>query len=404
MKRILHINVTYKHTSTGSIEWEIMNYCRDHGIESKALYQLGDCYYDEHSEKYESKIEYIFRTGMNKFFGPNQIYLISETIKLINEIKRYKPDLIHIHVIHSLALHYPMLYRFLIKYQYPVVYTMDDCWAYTGGCFHYTEAGCFKYQNDCKECPKHSKMAMDCYNFMTSYHLRLKKKYYDKLKKVVFVGVSQWIANEASKSIIKNHDIRVIYNGIDTCIYKPRKSESQYIKEKLLQGREHLIIGVADHWNDRKGLYKFVELARNLYGKKYQIVLIGRMDDNVISKPDNMTFYGRIDNKEELVLMYNAADVLVNMSIEESFGLVTAEASSVGIPVIAMNSTANSELIRLVNGTLLDTYDILAIKKSIYEICKKQNDINNNLEQVRKRLSKETMLENYLSLYKELLD
>lgn len=399
MKKILYINVTYKNASTGRIIQDIVSAFDPDEMQYKVLFQIGNNQ-DENSLKFENMAENILRRGVHKFFGNVNFVTISETKRLISEIKKYAPDLIHIHTIHHQCTNYLMLYNFLKTFGKPVVITMHDCWIYTGGCYHYTEQGCNGFITGCQNCPK-SKQRLECSPNKTEYYLNKKNAFYQSCPNIFFIGVSNWICNEAKKSVIGNKTIKCIRNGVDTERFK-NASDTNAVKEmrsKLSNGRKYIVLGVASVWGETKGLSSFQRLAEAL-GDEYQVILVGGNLSGQ-SPSDNLTYYGLTTDTQELAYIYNSADVLVNMSIEESFGLVSAEAAVCGTPIVAYDSTANSEVCRMAEGSLISVGNEQGMLSEVKHICEYGAD-KKDITSIRHNLSKNRMIEEYIALYKQI--
>lgn len=398
LKRILFINVTYKNASTGRLIDIIMSSPEAEDVEYKVFFQQGDNE-DEHSFCFENRFESILRRGTHKFFGNLEWVTIPETRRLIKKIKEYNPDIIHIHTIHHQCTNYLMLFDFLKDYDKPVIISVHDCWVYTGGCYHYTQFGCRQFETGCQNCKRDSRR-LECKPNQTKIKLRKKCEYYNSAKNLYFVGVSEWICNEIRKSMIKNPNIICIKNGVDTDAFRNKKNNTEVIelRKQLKEGRKHLILGVANSWGEGKGPSRFIELAEKL-GNDYQIILVG----GGLPKEapiENVNFYGLTYNVEELVNIYNAAELLVNLSLEESFGLVSAEAAACGTSVIGFDSTANTEVIQKINGILVKPGDYSKVEIKIREFFSEMSLQKREPEEEHAFVfSKQRMASEYWKLY-----
>ena len=398
MKKILYINVTYKNASTGRIIKNIMEFSQSKDFDCRVLFQVGDNA-DEYSQQFEKKWENIVRRAGHKLFGDLSLLTMTETKRLIREIKKFDPDLIHIHTIHHQCLNYSMLFQFLQEYNKPVIITMHDCWVFTGGCYHYSAQKCDNFMRDCSGCPKVSG-ELDCHSTQTKYNLAKKNQFYQSMEKLYFTGVSKWICDEARKSIVKDKPIYTIRNGVDIDVFKDLRLQqtTKIMRQNLLNNKKYLVVGVASYWSESKGMSDFLHLAERLDMADYQIVLVGDKKE-FGSVPANVLLYGRTDNVNELALIYNAADVLVNMSIEESFGLVTAEAAACGTPTVAYASTANIEIMKLVQNNLIEVGNFESLIEEVINVCNQQKKTIANYENIRKMLSNEQMVQGYFDLY-----
>ena len=194
------------------------------------------------------------------------------------------------------------------------------------------------------------------------------------------------------ESFFKEKDIRCIYNGIDTNIFKPTES---VLRKKLKIEDKFIILGVASVWNSGKGLDTFIELAKEI-DEDCVILLIGVSKEQINSLPSNIIGISRTENVRELVQFYTIADILINCSIEETFGLVVAEAMACGTPAIVYNSTACPEIVGYNNDLIINTNDFNELKTKINKI--KNLKIKSNIKLEKKfRLSE--MVIKYLELY-----
>lgn len=400
-KRVLYINVTYKNASTGQIIDEITSQAASNQFDYKVLFQFGDNQ-DKNSYQFESKLDKFIRRIIRKLTGNVTWYTFIETKKIIAQIRNYGPDIIHLHTIHHQCTNYSMLYKFLIKYGKPIIVTLHDCWAYTGGCYYYTEFGCSQYITGCKKCTMRRE-DLDCPLKKTRSNFAKKRNFYSKCNNLIVVGVSDWICKEAKKSILANKSIFCIHNGVNINIFK-RYQDNQDVLKKSLElhnRRKYLVLGVANVWDSRKNPELFYKLA-DLLGEDYQVVLVGDTEKKLKNK-DNIMLYGKTSNSKELSYIYNVADVFVNMSIEETFGLVTAEAAVCGTSVVAFDSTANSEIANIANGKLVQVGDIDGVASAVKQICQKKETVQ-NIEQVRKELSSQKMTKDYWKLYNDIIN
>ena len=127
------------------------------------------------------------------------------TINFIDKLKKIKPDLIHLHNIHGYYLNYPLLFNFLKEWGGPVVWTLHDCWAFTGHCAFYTYSQCTKWQNQCFKCPNKSCYPASLLMDRSYKNFINKKDSFLGLKNLTLVSVSKWLEQEVSKSFLKDY-------------------------------------------------------------------------------------------------------------------------------------------------------------------------------------------------------
>lgn len=303
---------------------------------------------------------------LSKITGLNGCYSIIATQKLISRIQRFSPDVIHFHNLHNSYICIPLLFRYIKNSNIQVIWTLHDCWAFTGHCPHFTMVKCNKWQTGCCGCPSYYAYPSCVYD-NSKLMWKLKKKWFTGVENLTIVTPSQWLSDLVKQSFLKEYPVKVIHNGIDLSIFKPTPSN---FREKHKIGKEKkILLGVAFGWGVRKGLDIFIELSKRLDPEKYQIVLVGT--DAQIDKqlPSNIISVHRTQNQTELAQIYTAADVFVNPTREEVLGLVNIEANGCGTPVITFNTGGSPECIDEKSGVVVPYGDIEAMEESIEFVC-----------------------------------
>lgn len=352
------------------------------------LYRIGNC------------CEIYYHYFISRIFGRNGLGSAKATEHLINEIRKVNPDVIHLHNIHGYYLNFPLLFQFLSTIDTPVIWTLHDCWAFTGHCVHYTDVKCYKWMSGCFDCPNlcdYPKSLMD-YS-CESYNL--KKKYFTKGKNLIIVPVSQWLGTEIKLSYLSKYPIKVIQNGIDTSVFFPTVSD---IRKKYGIGSRFLILGVATRWDKRKGLSDFVELAKMLAGDEV-ILLVGLNKKQMLSLPPNIIGIQKTESTSKLVELYSSADLFINFSVEETFGMTTVESMACGTPVLVYNSTACPEIVTRDTGFVIEPHDIAKAYEVIRNMKKQSKQLFRDActLYVRKYFKQEHKFQEYANLYDEIL-
>jgi glycosyltransferase involved in cell wall biosynthesis len=289
-----------------------------------------------------------------------------------------------------------MLFEYLAEADKPVVWTLHDCWAYTGHCCYYSMAECSKWrQEGCSRCPQKKSYPASLFKDNSAKNFSEKNQMFHSVKGLNLVCVSNWLNNELKDSFLKDLPSRVIYNGIDTNVFKPSSCD---FRMKYDVGDKAVVLGVASTWDTRKGLADFIELSKIL-DDRYKIVLVGLNDKQKASLPDNMIGIGRTDGPKELAGIYSAANVLFNASVEETFGLPNIEAIACGTPVVAYNCTGIPETVTENEGYIVAPHDLMSAADRIRTLCEQRRrpDVSSF------RFPKDKTYEAYMKLYEELI-
>lgn len=296
------------------------------------------------------------RNGYFSFFGTRQ---------LIKQLKKFKPDVINLHNLHSYCINFPMLFKYIRKNKIRTVWTLHDCWSFTGQCPHFDMIGCDKWKTGCHHCPQISaypKARIDNSKRMWE----VKRKWFTGVENMTLVTPSRWLADLVKESFLKDYPIRVIKNGIDLSVFKPTESE---FREKYGISDKKIILGVAFGFGERKGLDAFIELAKRLDRSKYQIVLVGTDENTDPILPDNIISIHRTQNQAELAKIYTAADVLANPTREDNYPTVNMEALACGTPVVTFDTGGSPEIPNNTCGSVVARDDIDAFEKEIIRVC-----------------------------------
>ncbi len=398
--RVLQINAVNRIKSTGRICVEMADYLNKNGNEGYIAFSDGPSY--EKGYKIGTYVETKLHGLYSRIFGLQGYFSMTGTRKLLDYIEVVKPDVVHLHNLHGNYINLRLLLEHLAQNDIATVITLHDCWFYTGKCTHYTVYKCYKWKDGCGNC---SRLRKDNPSWLFDRTVKMyndKKEWFEKIPRLAVVGVSQWITNEARESILLSAKIVTrIYNWIDLDVFKP--ASKGMLRNKLNLENKFIILGVASGWSNAKGLYKFIELAE-LISEDMVILLVGNIDKKV-SLPQNVIHIKETHKIDELVEYYSMADVFVNLSLEESFGKVTAEALACGTPVVVINSTANPELVGDRCGYIVNDDSMDKILKYILYIKKlgKKYYSEHCIKYAQNNFNIEDRLHDYVELYKKII-
>lgn len=402
MKTIFEIN-SYNIGSTGGIMMHIAKQARTHGYrvvtccpgtKTNRQKNFPDTYY------IGNRFGHLFHELFAKYTGLAGFCSQLVTLRLISKIKREKCDLIHLHNIHGNYINYPVFFSFIKRKKIPIVWTLHDCWSFTGRCPYFDMVNCNKWEFGCSMCPypknSYPSTRIDC----TSVMWRKKKKWFNGIGRCVLVTPSLWLAEKVQKSYLKDYPIRVVNNGINLDMFKP--TESDFRKRYNLENKK-IVLGVAFEWTERKGLDVFIELSKKL-PSDYQIVLVGTND--VVDKeiPSNIISIHRTQNQQELAQIYTAANVFVNPTREEVLGLVNIESLACGTPVVTFKSGGSPECVDETCGSVVDCNDVEGMRLEICRICEENPYSHEACLAYSQKFDENKKNEEYVAIYDELLE
>jgi putative colanic acid biosynthesis glycosyltransferase len=399
--KVLQINTVSGLGSTGSICTDIAFKLLEKGHECFIAYGQGETNY-KFSYKIGSKLENHFHNLGSRLFGNQGYYSRNGTKGLIKYITQIKPDIVHLHNLHGNYMNLNVLFDFLKNTELPVVWTLHDCWPFTGKCSHYSSESCYKWQTNCNNCPQIKKYPPSLLFDRSAEMFEDKNRWFNSVSEMTIICVSNWLANEVHKSFLKNHQIVPIYNWINAELFKPIELIN-YEKYNIPKDK-FIILGVSAGWGYRDNKLKdFIKLAK-IISDDMQIVLVGKKNkkDGI---PKNVIHIPYLNSPEELAEIYSLADVYVHLAVEDTFGKVLAEAMSCGTPVIAYNSTVYPEIVKPGCGYIVETRNIASVADKIIEIKKtgKANYSQNCIKNVRENFDYNKNTEELIDLYKNIL-
>ena len=395
--KVLQINAVYGFASTGIIVKDIENLLVNNGHTSYVVYQSA-INPPKNSYKTGNKLDWKFHAVYSRIFGKQAYASKFATKGLINYIKSIAPDVVHFHNLHSNYINFNMLCDYLAKSKIPVVITMHDCWFFTGKCTHYAAVKCDKWQTTCGNCPQNKNEQPSLFFDNTAKVLKDRTSRLNKLNNLTLVGCSNWIAGEAKKSLIKNAEIRVVYNGVDTSIFTPH--ESNFRKENNIEG-DFVILGMANKWCLDINKNAVDRIIRENQDSK--IVIVGCNDEqkNSFKQYENVICLGFIKDRNKLADVYSSSDVFVNLTHVDTLPTVNMESICCGTPVITYNCCGSPELIDSDSGFVVEENDIESLLQKIKQI--KENPSQFNVKDKQEKFDKNTCYNKYLDIYNQLL-
>lgn len=372
--RLLQINpVIRQNTSTGRIMREIGEVAIAAGWDSYIAYSGGRDGIVTSSSKtipVGNRLDVALHGLYTRLTDRHGLASRRATARFIEDIKRINPDIIHIHNIHGYFLNYPLLFRYLKECGKPVVWTVHDCWLYTGHCYYYSFAGCESWKSGCGSCPQRNAFPRSWFFDRSAKNFEDKREAFTSLGKdqLTIVPVSEWIRGEMAESFLKNCNFQVIHNGIDLDVFKPYDDLAATREKYGLTDGETIILGVASIWSQEKGLDDFVRMAGKLHEGE-RIVLVGVDDKTRKELPSNIIAIRRTDNVGELARLYACATAFVNPTWQDNYPTVNLEATACGTPVVTYRTGGSVESVTPETGVVVEQGDVDGLLAAVRSIA-----------------------------------
>jgi putative colanic acid biosynthesis glycosyltransferase len=401
--RILQINSVCGIGSTGRIATDIDKILKEKGHESYIAYGRGEARNCDTSIRIGSRLDNYMHVVKTRLFDKHGFGSKKATIKFINKVEKLDPDIIHLHNIHGYYINIEVLFEYLKKANKPVVWTLHDCWAFTGHCAYFDYVQCEKWKFGCNKCPQKnsypSSLLLD--NSLDSY--RIKKETFTGVSKMTIVTPSKWLVDLVKQSFLREYPVKVINNGIDLNIFRPLDSEKARAKLGISKD-QFIILGVAASFTDkRKGYSYFLELSK-MIDDNCTIILVGVDKKQKASLPKNIIGFTRTENIEELVEYYSMADVFVNPTLEDNFPTVNIEALATGVPIVAFKTGGVPEVISEDCGIVVNKGDINELFDAILQVRNKSKEYySENCIMTSLKYKAEDKYNEYIKLYEEIL-
>jgi putative colanic acid biosynthesis glycosyltransferase len=397
--RLLQINTTVNTGSTGRIAEDIGKVMLGHGHESYIA--SGRFQKESLSEliKVGNHLDFYAHGVRSLLFDQQGQGSRAATSVLVETIGKVNPDLIGLHNLHGYYLNSEVLFKYLRRKATPIVWTLHDCWPFTGHCAHFDFVGCNKWQTHCEKCPLTSRYPKSLFIDNSRSNFDKKKELFTSLTNMTLVTPSQWLKRQVEKSFLGDYKVHVINNGIDLDVFKVLKDDGSNRAEKKV------ILGVASTWDRIKGLKDFIVL-RSLLPASYDIVLIGLNKKQIESLPEGITGIERTESQEALVKWYNRADVFVNPTYVDNFPTTNLEALACGTPVVTYDAGGSPEAIDSNTGLVVAKGKIDLLKEAIEELTAKDKKYYRAVCRSRAEalFNKHDRFEDYLALYEQLLN
>lgn len=403
--KILQINTVYKNGgSTGRIVYELKTLAENNGIDSFVVYGYETA---SHQDPHTLCLQGTFRRKLNilrtRLFARHGFYNEYETKKLLKYIDEVKPDIIHLHNIHNHYVHVGRLFDYIKQKNIPVVWTLHDCWPFTGWCAYFDYAQCDRWKTGCYSCKLKHRYPCSWFIDRSRKNYIDKKSAFQEVKNLILVTPSQWLANLTRGSFLKEYPVEVINNGVNTDIFKPSGKD---VKTKLGIAGKKMILAMAMYFSPIKGRDYLLTLPSLLQDDEVLVFVGMEKSQQHLLPKNNCIGVLRTNSPQELAEYYSAADVFINPTLEDNFPTTNIEALACGTPVITFQTGGSVESVDEKTGFVVPQGDLDAMLQAIRVVESRGKEYYEKAcrEKALERYNKDKQYYKYIELYKKICD
>ena len=326
---------------------------------------------------------------------------------IASKIEAIDPDIVHLNWISLGFVPIPEI----AKIRTPIVWTLHDSWAFTGGC--HLPSGCKNYEKNCGYCPiLGSSRPLD----LSRHTWNRKYKFWKNLDMTI-ITPSKWLYGCAkNSSLFRDLNIKIIPSSmVDTSIFKPIDKKIARRILKLAEKKKYILFGAINFLKDKnKGFDHLNSAIRNLTArgltKDTELLIFGSSEP--VRSPSigiKIHYMGILHDDFTIALLFSAADVLCIPSIQETFPMTAVEAFACGTPVVAFNSTGITDIIdHKKNGYLAEPFKTEDLANGINWVLENKNRYNkmsrNDRNKLLEKYRTEVIARAFKKLYKNLID
>ena len=397
--RILYINVICKHGSTGKITYDLYTQCKDDGHEAVVCYGRGPKLEEPDVYKFGLDWETNVHALLTRLTGVNGCWSFFSTRRLLRFMDAFQPDVVHLHEPHAYFVNLQPLYDYFAKHSIPLVYTFHCEYAYTGKCGYAYD--CEQWKTGCGNCPQVREYPASFFFDFTKQMFRRKQAQWENLKKVVITTPSGWLADRVRCSFLKDRDIRVVYNGVDTKNVFYRRDTKSLREENGLTDEKIVLTVAPKLMGERKGGRWVVQLARQMKEENIKFIMVG-IEDMSQKFPDNVIPIARTANQHKLAEYYSMADCFVICSDKETFSMTCAESLCCGTPIAGFCSGAPETVFLQPHAVFGTSGDLDELEKNVKLQLNAAFDREKLAKEMQQLYSRDSMYEKFMNIYKEL--
>lgn len=406
--KIANINFTYPVGSTGKLVQAIDCALRMNGSESLIYYGRGAKYRAPNVYKFccefEAKIHSLLvRLGLRVELGGAKF----ATYRLINKLKKEKPDLVHIHCLNGSCVDLYQLLKYLSRYNIKTIITHHAEFYYTGVCAHAEDCVHFTNYPGCGQCPRPQRATKQLWGDCTRKSWSKMKQSFTQFSpsSLMFIAVSPWVKFRSELSpIVRGFPCEVVLNGVDTKTF--HRTQSSAILSKLSGSYKYHLLFVTASFDmvadSNKGGNYIVELAKLMPECVFIVVALHIGELNNL--PSNVVIWGKVHSQEKLAELYSSVDLSLIASKRETFSMIVAESLCCGTPVVGFNAGGPETITMESYSKFVEYGNIDAYRNAIYDMLDKPFDREVIAHEAASKYDIHLMTEKLFNIYKKMIN
>ncbi|MCM2351380.1 MAG: glycosyltransferase family 4 protein [Bacteriovoracaceae bacterium] len=319
----------------------------------------------------------------------------------VDRINAINPDIVHLHWVTGGM----MRIEDIARIKAPVVWSLHDMWPFTGGC-HYDEE-CAGYKKSCGKCKV---LGSSKFNDLSKKVYLRKQQTFAKKKDITIVGLSRWLAGEASSSsLFEGYSVVNLPNPINTQTFSPFDKTQARILLNLPQDKKIILFGAMGATSDlRKGFNELSQALQLIQSQEVVLAVFGASQPKKDTSFKQKAHYlGILHDDVALRVLYSAADVMVVPSLQENLSNTIMESLACGTPVVCFSIGGNSDLIdHKINGYLAKPFSPYDLAQGIDWVLQNENPkfyANNARQKVVNNFGEKIVAKQYINLYRDIL-
>lgn len=335
-------------------------YGREDGGIKEGFYKIG------------SSINKYIHAGIFKVTGLQGYGSIIPTKHLIKELEKQNIDTLFIISPHGYYINERILWEYVSNNNILVIYLMIDEYAYLGNCGY--SGDCYNFLQACKSCPRFKRNVIARMINGPSISYRMKDRYYNECKRIVFVGPEYTIKRAELSPLMCGKRMEILDEAINTSFFYPRDCTD--LKERLGINKDDIVcVCIAPYSYERKGCKYFVELAKRFENNdKYRFLQVGfNVNPSSVNLPSNYIPIGFLNDQELLAQYYSLGDIFVFPSLQDTMPNACLEALSSGTPLLLFNISGMPYIADETVATLVEAKNVDQMVEVINKVEKKND-------------------------------